>query len=289
MKRPASTTLDWSRVRSVILPFLWPRESAGLRARVVIALRLPDRRQGDHGPGAVLLQGSGRPPERARERGARAAARGLARLRPRPPVRLRVQRAARCDLRQGRRDRRAPRVAAGVQPPVQPVAALSPGAAHGRARARDRARRRSDHLPARHRPVQHRPDPVRVRAGDRHPAGQVLLAVRIRRVRDHCRVRGVHFRRFGMAHRHPARDERARQRGQRAERRQPAQLRDGQDLHQRGLRARPSGPHPGALPERCDPFADLARRPQFRPGRDHRGRGHGDHDPGCPRRGRRAA
>ena len=38
MKRPASTTLDWSRVRSVILPFLWPRESAGLRARVVIAL-----------------------------------------------------------------------------------------------------------------------------------------------------------------------------------------------------------------------------------------------------------
>jgi ATP-binding cassette, subfamily B, heavy metal transporter len=40
MKRPASSTLDWRRVRSVILPFLWPRESAGLRARVVIALLL---------------------------------------------------------------------------------------------------------------------------------------------------------------------------------------------------------------------------------------------------------
>ena len=40
MKRPASSTLDWPRVRSVILPFLWPRASAGLRARVVIALLL---------------------------------------------------------------------------------------------------------------------------------------------------------------------------------------------------------------------------------------------------------
>ena len=40
MKRPASSTLDWPRVRSVILPFLWPRESAGLRVRVVIALAL---------------------------------------------------------------------------------------------------------------------------------------------------------------------------------------------------------------------------------------------------------
>jgi ATP-binding cassette, subfamily B, heavy metal transporter len=40
MKRPASSTLDWPCVRSVILPFLWPRESAGLRARVVIAFAL---------------------------------------------------------------------------------------------------------------------------------------------------------------------------------------------------------------------------------------------------------
>jgi ATP-binding cassette subfamily B protein len=38
MKRPAPSALDWPRVRSVILPFLWPRESAGLRARVVVAL-----------------------------------------------------------------------------------------------------------------------------------------------------------------------------------------------------------------------------------------------------------
>ncbi|MGH6898176.1 MAG: ABCB family ABC transporter ATP-binding protein/permease [Geminicoccaceae bacterium] len=37
---PPSSTLDWPRVRSVILPFLWPRESRGLRARVVIALGL---------------------------------------------------------------------------------------------------------------------------------------------------------------------------------------------------------------------------------------------------------
>jgi ATP-binding cassette subfamily B protein len=40
MKRPVSPTLDWPRVRSVILPFLWPRDSAGLRARVVVALLL---------------------------------------------------------------------------------------------------------------------------------------------------------------------------------------------------------------------------------------------------------
>jgi ATP-binding cassette, subfamily B, heavy metal transporter len=37
---PPSPTLDWPRIRSVILPFLWPRESAGLRARVVVALLL---------------------------------------------------------------------------------------------------------------------------------------------------------------------------------------------------------------------------------------------------------
>ena len=40
MTRRASSTLDWPRVRSVILPFLWPRASAGLRVRVVIALVL---------------------------------------------------------------------------------------------------------------------------------------------------------------------------------------------------------------------------------------------------------
>jgi ATP-binding cassette, subfamily B, heavy metal transporter len=40
MKRAAGSTLDWRRVRSVILPFLWPRESAGLRVRVVVALIL---------------------------------------------------------------------------------------------------------------------------------------------------------------------------------------------------------------------------------------------------------
>ena len=173
MKRPASSTLDWPRVRSVILPFLWPRASAGLRARVVIALLLLIAAklitvQVPFLFKAVVdtLSAPAGAPSPCRSRPAR--------LRSRPPVRLRVQRAARCDLRQGRRDRRAPGVAAGVQPPVQPLAALSPGAAHGRACARDRARRHSDHLPARHRAVQHRPDPVRVRAGDRHPAGQVL-------------------------------------------------------------------------------------------------------------------
>jgi ATP-binding cassette subfamily B protein len=37
---PPGSSLDWPRVRSVILPFLWPRASRGLRARVVIALVL---------------------------------------------------------------------------------------------------------------------------------------------------------------------------------------------------------------------------------------------------------
>jgi ATP-binding cassette, subfamily B, heavy metal transporter len=37
---PPGSPLDWPGIRSVILPFLWPRESAGLRARVVIALLL---------------------------------------------------------------------------------------------------------------------------------------------------------------------------------------------------------------------------------------------------------
>ena len=36
----ASRGVDWQRIKSIILPFLWPRESAQLRLRVVIAFAL---------------------------------------------------------------------------------------------------------------------------------------------------------------------------------------------------------------------------------------------------------
>ena len=283
---PSSPTLDWPRVRSVILPFLWPRESAGLRARVVIALvlliaakiitvQVPFLFK-------AIVDGLSEP------EGALLAlplaallAYGLARLSAAGFSELRDAVFAKVAETAGRRV--SLRVFSHLFTPVAP---LPPGAAHRRARARDRARCRGDHLPARHRPVQHRPDPVRVRPGDRHPAGQVPLAVRAGHLPHHRRLRGLHLSRLRVADRHPARDEPARQRGQRPERRQPAQLRDGQDLHQRGVRARPSRSHACPLPERRDPLAHLARRAQFRPGRDHRARRHRDHDPRRPGRGR---
>ena len=54
-----SPTLDWPRVRSVILPFLWPREQGPARPRRDRA-RPPDRGQDHHRPGAVPVQGDRR-------------------------------------------------------------------------------------------------------------------------------------------------------------------------------------------------------------------------------------
>lgn len=37
---PTSQKVDWQRIRTLILPFLWPRGSVELRVRVVAALAL---------------------------------------------------------------------------------------------------------------------------------------------------------------------------------------------------------------------------------------------------------
>ena len=70
-------------MRSVILPFLWPRAAPDC-APVWSSRFFSDRRQDHHRPGAVLLQGRGRSPERARARRslplAALLAYGLARL-----------------------------------------------------------------------------------------------------------------------------------------------------------------------------------------------------------------
>ena len=93
-----------------------------------------------------------------------------------------------------------------------------------------------------------------------HPAGMYpwpFALVTFVTIVDVCHL---HLSRLGMADRHPARDEPARQRGQRPERRQPAQLRDGQGVHQRGLRARPRS----IVPSRCTRRPRSARKPRSR-------------------------
>ena len=83
----------------------------------------------------------------------------------------------------------------------------------------------------------------------------------------------------GMAHQVRAPHERCRHRGQRQGDRQPAELRDGEVLRQRGARGAPLRCRPPALRDGRHPLQPHPVAAQHRPGRDHLGRpglGHGD-------------
>ena len=105
------------------------------------------------------------------------------------------------------------------------------------------------------------------------------------------RARALHHRHrhhHRLAHAVPAPDERARLEGQHARDRQPAQLRDGQVLRQRGMRGAPLRREPAALGEGGGEEPDVAVAAQHRAERDHRDRGDADHV-ARDRRRRRAA
>ena len=151
-----------------LAPYMWPRDSLELRARVVIALVLlvagklvnitiplfykhaVDALSVNTGaapnPGLVAV-----PVAFILSYGART--RSVAGL----------QRAAQRGLREGRAARRAPDRAVDIQAYPCTVAALSPRTAHRRSGARRRARHGGDRVPAVLHAVQRRPDPVRDR------------------------------------------------------------------------------------------------------------------------------
>ena len=155
--------------------------------------------------------------------------------------------------------------------------ALPPRAADRRPDARHRARhplhRHADQLHH----LQHPADPGGSGAGDRHPG----LALRVELRLDHRRrPRPLHhLHRAGdqLAHPAAARGQRDRLGRQFARHRQPAQLRDGEVLQQRGLRGAALRPADGKMGGRAGEEPVVAVPPQPRPGRPHRRHGDADH------------
>ena len=228
-----------------LLPYLWE-----YKGRVARRARVPGRGQGRERRRAAAAEGDRRQP--------RPRARRCSRCRSRcssPTALLRavddaVHRAARVPVRQGDAARGAQDRAQGVPPPARAVAALPPRAADRRADARRRAR------PARHldadqlRAVLDPADAGRDRARVRRSsiarydwtfiaitAGALALYIAFTVLITEWRT---HFRRA---------DERARQQGEHARDRQPAQLRDGQVLRQRGVGGAPLRREHAALGE----------------------------------------
>ena len=120
-------------------------------------------------------------------------------------------------------------------------------------------------------------DADRDRAGlgdPRYPLRRLVHRHHARRARHIHRLHGDDHR---MAHRLPPADERARFQGEYARDRQPAQLRDGQVLQQRGIRGAPLRREPAALGGGGRQEPDLAVAAQHRAERDHRDRGDADH------------
>ena len=182
----------------------------------------------------------------------------------------------------------APR-ALGVPPPAYAVPALPSRAPDRRRLARYRARhQRRLHAAVVH-AVLDRPGDPRVRPGGRGAAGEIRLALRRRHLRRGRALHRLHLRRLGVAHRHPPARQRARLARQHARHRQPAQLRDGQVLQQRGVRGGPLRRKPEELRGGRGEERGLARPAQHRAEPDHRDRGDAADDTRGGGRGRRLA
>ncbi len=280
----ASRTSHWEVFRG-LLPLVWPQDRPDLRARVVLAfgvlliaklvtVAVPvfykdatdmlTAAAGTGGIGAgqgialgivmlILAYGTGA----RRHDGADAGSRR--------------------DLHRGRAERRPPAQQPHVRAPAPAVASLSPRAAHRRAVARHRAGdawRRAHHP---HGHPQRRADGARAGARVRDAALLFRLALRRHHAGDRRPLHVVHVLRVRAAHRHPARDERQRHRGQHQGHRQPSELRDGEVFRQRGAGSAPLRHLHGALRAGGDQDVPLARRAQHRPGADLHHRHDGVH------------
>ena len=233
--------VGWRRLKAVILPFLWPRESTDLRVRVVAAFALlvvaklitvqvpfffkavVDRLSEPDGAllalplAALLAYGL-----------ARLSAAGFNELRNAIFAKVGQRAARRVSLKvfQHMFDCRCAFTWSGA-----------PAGSRG-----SRARHRRDRLPARRYAVQRRADAVRVRASSSASCGGCTTGLRAGHLPHDRRLCRLHLRRLRLAH--PLRREmntRNSEANTKA-RRQPAQLRDGQVFRQREHRARPARP-----------------------------------------------
>ena len=254
-------------------------QAAALRLGVALAravrARLPGRGQARQHRRAAGAQEPGRcarAQARRPARGAGRAGRAPARLRRAARVDHALHRAARVPVLPGRGAHRAPRLARGVRAPAGAEPALPPRAPDRRRVARHRARLALDPVAAQLPDLQHPADAGRDRAGDRPALGQVRRLVRGDHVRRAGPLHRLHGHRHRVAHGFPARDERAGLQGQHQGARRADQLRDGQVLLQRAVRAGALRREPAAAGEGLDQVADLAVAAQPRPEPDHRRR-----------------
>ena len=258
--------------------------SAGIQVAGSGGARLPDRRQAGErrrAPHHEAGRGRARPEDRDR-RGAGRAARHL-----RQPALLdhAVRRAARRGVRPRHAARHPARGARRVPAPAQPVAALPPRAPDRRDDARHRARHARDLDLIVLFIIFHNSSHPGVRACRGGAAQEVRLALRRGHLRRGRRLHRVHGAGHRVAHGDPPARQRARLEGQHARHRQPAELRDGEVLRQRGvrgaaLRREPAGLRSGGGEER-----GFARPAQHRPELDHRRCGDGADAAGGRRRG----
>ena len=178
--------------------------------------------------------------------------------------------AARRGLRPRHAARDPARGARRVPPPPQPLPALPPRAPDRRHDARHRARHTGHLDPAELFDLFHFSRDPRVRAGGGGADREVRLAL----CRDHLRRGGGLHPVYGadhrVAHGDPPPRQRARLARQHARDRQPAQLRDGEVLRQRGVRGAALRRAARQVRARRDPERGLARRVEHRPEPDHR-------------------
>ena len=228
-----------------------------------------DRRRAEPGPG-----------------GAGAAPGAASRVRRAAAVHHALCRAARRGLRARDTARHPPHRAHRVSPSARAVAALPSRAPDRRRVARHRARlawRVDAH--ELHAVLDH-PGAPRVRPGRCRAAHEIRLALRGGDVRRGGDLHRLHHRDHRVAHGHPAARQRARLEGQHARHRQPAQLRDGEVLQQRGIRGAPLRRQSAEIRVGRGHERDVARAPERRPELHHRHRGDAAHDLRRPGGGR---
>ena len=269
-----------ARERTAALGLAHARQAAAVRLGLALAradrAAVPGRRQVRQHRRAAGPEETGRRAGAQARRPARRAGRS-----GRDPARLRraarldhaLHRAARVPVLSGRGADRPARLARGVRAPARAEPALSPRAPDRRRLARHRARLALDPVAAELHDLQHPADAGRDHARHRPALGQVRRLVRGDHLRRARLLHRLHGDRHRVAHRVPSRHERAGLEGQHQGARRAPQLRDGQVLLQRGLRAGALRRQPAAAREGVDQVADVAVDAQPRPEPDHRHRG----------------
>ncbi len=226
------------RALKSLAPYLWPRDSLGLRVRVVLAVGflIAGKLVNIYVPFFYKDAVDALSPANAviAVPVTLILAYGLARVMAQGFNELRNAVFAKVEPTRG-----SPARALRVPPYPCPVAALPSRAPHRRVGASDRARGAGHRVPALLHAVQRRSDDIRDPAGLRDPVAALRLDLCRGHLRHDRRLHRLHVLDHRLARALSARDERAQHRIQHQGRRQHAQFRDGQVFRQRGARGAP--------------------------------------------------